>query len=136
MIISDILLEVNWLCVIVVTIFSFLLGAIWHSPVLFGKSWAEEIKRDKNQKVNAPLIFGVSAIANFIATLALAVIIGANSTALNGFVYGLVISLVWVSTSIGVTYLFASRSLKLFLIDAGYYIVFFSIAGLIIGAWQ
>jgi hypothetical protein len=44
-------------------------------------------------------------------------------------------SVVWVFTSIAVTHLFVGRTFRLILIDAGFYVVFFSLAGLILGAW-
>ena len=131
----NILSGINWLSVIVVTILSFILGALWHSPVLFGKVWAKEINKDSDKKVNFKLIFGLSGLSNFAAIVALAVFIGKNATLLDGFLKGLIVSIFWVSTSIAVTYLFASRSLKLFLIDAGFYVVFLSIAGIILGIW-
>ncbi|HEX3008140.1 MAG TPA: DUF1761 domain-containing protein [Bacteroidales bacterium] len=127
---------INWLAVIVVTVVSFALGALWHSPLLFGKAWSKEINRNKDQKIDFKLIFGLSLVANFAALVMLAAFIGNASTALQGLIDGLLISIFWITSSIGVTYLFATRSLKLFLIDAGYYIVFFSIAGMILGAWQ
>ena len=131
----NILSGINWLSVIVVTILSFILGALWHSPVLFGKVWAKEINKDSDKKVNFKLIFGLSGLSHFAAIVALAVFIGKNTTLLDGFLKGLIVSVFWVSTSIAVTYLFASRSLKLFLIDAGFYVVFLSIAGIILGNW-
>jgi hypothetical protein len=128
--------NINWLSVAAVTILSFILGALWHSSVLFGRIWAKEINKDKNQKINFKLVFGLSAIANLVAVIALAAFIGDDSTAIKGLIDGLVVSIFWISSSIAVTYLFESKSLKLFLIDAGFYIIFFSIAGFIIGTWQ
>jgi hypothetical protein len=127
---------VNWLAVIVVTILSFMLGGFWHSPVLFGKTWTKEINFDRNKQVNVKILFGLSAFAHFGAVVFLASTIGAQASAINGLINGLIISIFWISTSIGVTYLFAARSFKLFLIDAGFYVVFFSLAGLILGAWH
>jgi len=42
----------------------------------------------------------------------------------------------WVATAIGILYLFEMRSLKHFLINAGYMIVAFTVMGIIIGAWK
>ena len=56
--------------------------------------------------------------------------------AFQGLLVGLAISLVWIATSIGVTYIFVGRTFRLFLIDAGFYVVFLSVAGLILGAWH
>ena len=49
---------------------------------------------------------------------------------------GLLVSVFWVATASGLTYLFEQRSLRLFLINAGYNVVLFAIVGTIIGAWH
>lgn len=72
----------------------------------------------------------------FTSTVALAAIIGENSSALLGLLVGLIISICWITSSVAVLYLFESRSLKLFLIDSGFFIVFFAIAGMILGIWN
>jgi len=128
--------EINWIAVVLVTILSFMLGAFWHS-VLFNKAWSEDSKSiyNKANRGNPAKIFGLTGISHLVAVIALAMFIGNDSTALTGILKGLIISLVWVSTSIGVTYLFVGRSFRLFLIDAGFYVVFYSIAGLILGIW-
>jgi hypothetical protein len=53
-----------------------------------------------------------------------------------GAFYGFLAGFGWVATFIGTHYLFERRSLKLFLINAGYSIVALTIMGLIIGAWR
>jgi F0F1-type ATP synthase membrane subunit c/vacuolar-type H+-ATPase subunit K len=40
---ESIILEVNWVAVIVGTILSFLLGWLWYSPKMFGVKWAEGV---------------------------------------------------------------------------------------------
>lgn len=128
--------EINWLTVAVVTFFSFMLGAFWHS-VLFNKAWKEDSNSVYNSenRGNPAKIFGLTGISHLFAVIMLALLIGNHSTALCGFSYGLIVSLAWVSTSIGVTYLFVGRSFRLFLIDAGFYVVFYSIAGFILAVW-
>jgi hypothetical protein len=131
------LTQVNWMAVVVVLFLSFALGAFWHS-ILFKKGWSEDSNSKYNSENhgNPAFIFGLSAVLHLIAITGLTVVIGTNSTALEGFIDGLLISLVWIATSIGVTYIFVGRTLRLFLIDAGFYVVFLSIAGLILGAWH
>jgi hypothetical protein len=41
-----------------------------------------------------------------------------------------------IATAYGITYLFEQRSMRLFLINAGYNIVLFAIVGAILGAWH
>jgi len=61
--------EINWIAVIAVTILSFLLGALWHSKILFGKEWAKDSKTSYNSQNhgNPILIFGTTSISHFIA---------------------------------------------------------------------
>ena len=46
------------------------------------------------------------------------------------------IGLAWVAMSFGINYAFAQRSLKLWLIDAGYHVLQFTLYGLVIGLWH
>lgn len=132
---STLFSEINWLAVAAVTILSFMLGAFWHS-VLFKKAWSEDsgsIYNSENRG-NPAIIFGLSALLHIVAVIGLAMFIGADSTALTGAIKGFIVSTVWISTSIGVTYIFVGRTFRLFLIDAGFYVIFLSLAGLILGA--
>ncbi|HEY8594417.1 MAG TPA: DUF1761 domain-containing protein [Devosiaceae bacterium] len=40
---GEITANVNWLAVIVGAVLAFVLGAVWYSPMLFGKKWAEGV---------------------------------------------------------------------------------------------
>jgi uncharacterized membrane protein len=85
---------------------------------------------------NPAVIFGLSAMLHIIAIVGLAMLVGANSTALHGLILGVFVAVVWISTAIGVTYVFVGRTLRLFLIDAGFYVVFLALSGLILGVWH
>ena len=56
--------------------------------------------------------------------------LGLHLAAMIGFGIGLG----FIATSIGVNYLFARKSLKLFLIDAGYWTVVYTAMGAVFGA--
>lgn len=129
--------EINWLAVSAVTVLSFMLGAFWHS-VLFKKGWSEDSgsKYSSDNHGNPAVIFGLSAVLHIIAVIGLAMFIGSSASAIEGLLKGFFVSMVWIATSIGVTYIFVGRTFRLFLIDAGFYVVFLSLAGLILGAWH
>lgn len=129
--------EINWLAVIICIFISFALGAIWHS-ILFKKAWTEDsgTKYNSQNHGNPIIIFGISGILHTILVITLAMFIGAHTNILGGALKGLFIGIAWISTSIGVTYIFVGRTMRLFLIDAGYYITFLIIAGMIIGGWH
>lgn len=129
--------EINWLSVIIATVAAFAIGGLWYSPVLFGKTWQKEIKLsdDEIKKTNMPLIFGLSFVLNFISAIILDLFIGKQGTVGFGLMAGLFVGIGWIATSLGVNYLFARKSLSLFLIDAFYFIVYFAVMGVILGAW-
>ena len=127
--------HIHWLPVIVMTVLSFVIGFAWHQPFLFGKTWKTENRCDGSKKINAPLIFGGTAVMHFIAFAGLNAVT-AGIGALQGLHMGLLISFIWVLPAMTGTYLFASRSLKLLAIDAGMYMFLFSLAGLVFGIWQ
>jgi len=133
--ISHLISNIHWLPVVAMTIFSFALGSFWHSPLLFGKTWKKENNYPTSKKdLNLPLIFGGTAVLNFIALAGLCAVVS-GLTATEGLVTGFLISMVWSLTTMGGTYLFANRSLKLLAIDATMYIVLFSIGGLVLAIW-
>lgn len=135
MLITDLFSAIHWLPVVVMTVVSFALGAFWHSPVLFGKLWKKENNYNTpKEELNMPLIFGGTAVLHFVSLAGLNAVIS-GTDALNGLLTGLLISIVWTLTTLGGTYLFANRSIKLLLVDAGMYVVLFSLAGLVFGIW-
>jgi len=136
--VDQLLAGINWIAVLVATVAAFLLGGVWYSNALFGKRWSQEIGLTEEAigKTNMKPIFAWAFLLQFIAATTLARFLGAGSSWLIGLHTGLLIGLCWISTAYGVTYLFEQRSLRIFLINAGYYVVLFSLMGLIIGAWQ
>ena len=126
--------NIHWIPVIVMTIVSFALGAVWHQKLLFGKTWTDENEPTLQNKMNIPLVFGLTAVMHFLALAALSAIVS-NAGWQDGLHAGILIWFVWVLPPMTATYLFANRSLKLLAIDAGMYFVLFGISGLILSIW-
>ncbi len=132
--------EFNILAVIAASVGSFLLGGVWYSAI-FQKPWAREawgpLEESHRPKPKHPgVVFGVSFVLIFIAALVFAVFLGPAPEL--GFAIGAGASagLCWVATSFGVNYLFCGRSAKLWLIDAGYNTLQFTLFGLVLGLWH
>ena len=132
------LVGINWAAVVVATIAAFAIGGFWYSKSLFGSTWLQEVglTEEAVNNTNMPRTFGGTFVLQFLAVTALAVLIGADSTWQNGLYAGLLVGVFWVATAYGITYLFEQRSLRLFLINAGYNVILFAIVGTIIGAWH
>ncbi len=128
--------NINWLSVIVAAISSFLVGGIWYGPI-FGKGWMTEFgfTEENLKKRNMPKIFGLSLLLSFIAALVLELFIGAEADLMFGAMAGFFAGFGWVSTMLGILYLFEMRSFKAYLINAGYCIVSLTLIGIILGAW-
>lgn len=127
---------INWLSVIVAAVSSFMVGGIWYGP-LFGKAWMNGFGFTEEQlgQRNMPMVFGVSLLLALIASINLEMFIGAESTLAFGLFAGFAAGLGWVAAFLGILYLFEMRSLKVYLINAGYCVVALTLMGAILGAW-
>jgi len=134
--------NINFLALAVAAIASFGLGSLWYSPLLFGKAWQNALgfTEEYLKKGNMALIFGSSFILIFLMDFGLAVILqghaGRDVSGLSGFLYGILMGLFFVATSIGINILYQRKSFTLWAIDAGYQVLYLGIAGAILGAWR
>ena len=129
------LTSINWLAVLIAAIASFILGAIWYNPKVFGTMWMKELQLTEKDMEGANMgkIFGVSFILYLIGSLNLALFLGKNPNIVFGTLAGFFAGLGWVSTAIGINYLFERRSFKLWVINAGYGTLSLTLMGLILG---
>lgn len=133
---QTIISNINWASVVVAALAALFLGALWYSPVTFSKIWQRELKMsDEEFSSGSPLkIFGTTIILLFLGSFCLEMFIGSTATVFEGSMAGLAIGLFWISTSNGMNCLFERKSFKLFLINAGYFTIAYTIMGAILGA--
>ena len=131
-------LHFNFFAIVTAALVTFAVGGLWYSPILFAKPWMRECGLTEEQARQAPMgrIFGLSALAALVMAANLAAFLGAKATLPFGLFAGAATGIGWVAMSLGVTYLFEQRSLKLWLIDAGYQAVAYTLMGGILGAWH
>ena len=129
--------EFNLWAVIAAVVSSFVLGGLWYSPLLFGRAWqrATGLSDSQLQGGNMALIFGLSLLLSLIASFVFAMFLGPRPPLALGLGAGFSAGLCWVSASFGINYLFERKSLKLFLINAGYHTLQFTLIGLILALW-
>ncbi|MBO6517298.1 MAG: DUF1761 domain-containing protein [Bacteroidia bacterium] len=128
--------NINWLSVIVAAVSCFVIGGIWYGPV-FGRAWMTAIgfTEERLKERSVPKTFGVSLILAFIASLVLDMFIGHEADVVFGAMAGFFAGFGWVATFMGIMYVFEMRSLRLFLINAGYCVVSLTTMGAILGSW-
>jgi hypothetical protein len=131
--------NVNWLGAVVAALSTFLIGGVWYSPILFAGPWmrATGFTEEELKQGSMPRILGGSFLLSLVAAVNLAFFLGGGEPDLGwGLAAGALAGVGWVGTSFGTTYLFERRPLKLFLINAGYHAVAFTVMGGILGVWK
>ena len=124
----------NWLAVVLATVVFFAVGAVWYSA-LFAKAWQREVGLSTEQLTggrNMMLIMGTCLLLEFVVVLMLGHLFariqpGDHAKMMMATGFGLAI----MAPAIGINYLYQRRSLKLFLIDAGHFVVGMAAVGLV-----
>ena len=133
MVVQTIFATVHWLPVIGISVVASGIGVLWHLSFLFGKIREKETAADGGaRKINKPLVIGLSLLLYFIAFTNLSLVVSGTG-AVSALLTSLQISIVWLATALGTTYLFAGRSWRLIAVDSGLYVVLFAFGGLVLG---
>ena len=127
--------HVSPVAILVGTLLGFVLGALWYGPV-FGKAWMAEngftagtIKADFN-----PLkLYGSTFVLGLLASYVFGLAVGPGPDLLYAVGAGLAAGVFWIGTSFATSYLFEKKSLRHFLINAGYHALQFGLIGLAFG---
>ncbi|MBM3311080.1 MAG: DUF1761 domain-containing protein [Candidatus Aminicenantes bacterium] len=132
----------NVLSILVCGAVSLVLGFLWYGP-LFGKAWAgytgwteEKVKTIPGSRM--AMTYALTFLAALVSAYVLAVLspaVGA-STAADGLVLGLAAGVGFVAMAFGTTHLFEHKPLRLWLIVAGYEIVYLAAAGVVVTVWR
>jgi hypothetical protein len=127
-------MEINWLAILISVVAAMAIGATWYSPLLFVKPWMKEagLNDKKVAESNMTLIIGLNVLLTVITAVSLSMFIGKADWVFGAFA-GFMAGATFVSTFTGTQYLYEQRSLKLFLITAGYSTLTMTVMGAIIG---
>lgn len=120
--------------VLVAAASAFALGGLWYGP-LFGKAWWREVGGGRPAPVASAGVFAGAALLSLLSAVVFAAFLGPRPGLGLATAAGFAAGLAWVAASFGINYLFARRSLRLFLIDGGYHTLQFTLYGIVLGAW-
>jgi surface polysaccharide O-acyltransferase-like enzyme len=133
---------VNYLAVLVAAILNMIIGALWYSPGLFGKSWMQlaGIKPEDAQKRAGGMqrAYGLMFVASLLIAYALARVLwyAKAGSAGGGAMIGLLAWVGFVATTHGANYLFEGKPFRLYGINTGYSLVSFIVMGALLGIWR
>lgn len=130
---------INHWAVLVCAALNLALGAIWYSPLMFYKAWktANNLTDEQLKTVNPAITYTLAFILSLIICYNMAFFLGDAQTdwqwgATAGFLAGFGFS----SLIFAIIALFELRSWQYILINGGFITVYFTVVGLIIGAWR
>jgi hypothetical protein len=134
--------QVNYLAVLVTGVVIFALGGLWYSPVLFAKKWMSLMGKTEDELKAAlssmPLAYASVFVCGLLTSFALAIILNhfTELTPLRGAKVG---ALCWLGFAGATSYgsgLFSMQPKLLWLINSGYNLAAFVIAGVILAVWR
>jgi hypothetical protein len=133
---------VHALPVVVSAVAVFGIGALWYSPVLFGKQWvaAHGLTDEKIQSMRASAgrAYAVTFLCQVVMAIAMSILIGRIGVTMvqGGVKLGALIGLGFAAT-LGLTaHMFSEKPLAAYWIDASYQVVYFIVMGAILAAWH
>ncbi len=132
--------EVNWLAVVLATLSSMVVGAVWYTPQLFGKSWMKLTKVDPSKTPTNPgKIYGLTLLASLLTAFVLAHMSYMASQFFDtSFLSTAVTTAFWLWLGFTVSRLlvhdlFENRPIKLTVLNAGHELATVMVMALIIG---
>ena len=130
---------VNYWAILVAGAAYFILGALWYSPVIFGKAWMQAVGKSKEQlqKGSSALKMIWAFIGSLVIAYGLARILSwtGSYSLTDAVVVSLLAAICFLVTVIGISDSMEVRPMKLYLINIFYNIIGFCIMGIIIGVW-
>lgn len=127
------LFAVNWIAVAAGAVTGFVIGGLWYGPI-FGKAWlaAVGLTEEDAQNGHPGKIYGGAFVLSLVVSWTMAhtfqtyALASADLNVMEKVLTGFGVALGFVVPAIGINYLFSQKTVKLFLIDAGYWLLFFT----------
>ena len=129
------ILDVNWLAVFSAAISGFVVGGIWYGPIM-GKRWlvAVGLSEEQIKEASMGLIYGGAFAFSVLASWTLAhtfasypIELGFAAKVLTAFG----VALGFIVPALGTNYLFSQKNKSLFFIDATYWLLFYTVMGVV-----
>lgn len=134
---------VNYLAVLVSGVIIFALGGLWYSPLLFAKRWMALMgKTDAELSAGSsgtmPLLYVLAFVCGLVVAWVMAILLNhfVNLTPMRGAMVGVLCWLGFAGATSFATGLFSMQPKQLWLINSGYNLVSFIIAGIILAVWR
>jgi hypothetical protein len=136
----SVIVEVNYLAVLICGIIALAISAVWYSPVLLGRTWMDEVDKseeDFKKSFHSIKTYAVGFLSNLFIAFSLAQLLArtGSSTMAEGIRLAFLCWIGFIIAPMIINYLFEGKSIKLILVDGGYHLITLIVYGVILGAW-
>lgn len=128
----------NPLAIAAAAALSFLIGAVWYSPILFAKAWqrAAGLSDEQLKQTNLARVFGLAYLCSLVMAANLAAFLGGKASIGFGLAAGGATGIGWVAMCFAINDLFERRPLALWLINSGYHALSLTLMGGLLAWWK
>ncbi|MFA6027274.1 MAG: DUF1761 domain-containing protein [Ignavibacteriaceae bacterium] len=137
----SIIVQVNYLAVLVCAIVSMIIGSVWYSPMLLGRTWMEEVDKSEDElkkEFNPLKTYGIAFLSNLFIAFSLAQLMAHSNatTVAAGIRLAFLCWFGFIVAPMVINSLFEGKSFKLILVDSGHHLIVILVFGIILGAWS
>lgn len=133
-----ILSQIDYPAVFMAACAYFVLGALWYTPKIFGRKWLQMNYIKHDDKKTTSKVMTIAFLSTLTAALILDYFIcfAHTVTVTGGMWIGIILSLSILALTVGVSFIFEERRVKLQFNDAGYHLIGFMAMGFILTYWR
>ena len=135
-------ITVNYLAVVVAAVVAYAAGAVWHSPIGFGKQWQKMMGFGPDSMKSMPLTAAQAMSIGFVVSLLVAYVLAYFATLVGAATWqtsmqlGFWVWLGFLAPTLANGWLWEGKPLKLFAFNAAYALVSIEVMALVLGLWH
>lgn len=130
--------DLNYAAILGAALIFIAVGFAWYALPVLGRDWMKEVglsEKDLKSGPGSGYVFAM--IAGLVQAFVLAhfVVYAGAISWVDGLVTGAWVGVGFTAMAIGANYIFARRSLKLWMIDSGYFVLALALSGALLAVW-
>lgn len=129
--------DLNYPAILVAAVAYFVIGAIWYSPILFGKKWQALVGMPEDAAKGMGGTMVLSLLGMIVISLVMAIFVGhiVPSDLVRGIKIALVGGIGFMVVPMWINSLYAKKPFSLLMIDSLYHLVSFVVMAIILTSW-